>query len=571
MLVPTLSSILSVVLAVPPSIEHVAPKDAVAVLWWSDVAATFDRLAAASVGTVLNDERLKESMGPVIEAWKSRQKELGQGDETMTQEVGMPGALGAALFVERDAELDADRLAFMAYLDYGTRSEKAWTLLTEELKRTAKESNWVVAEEEIDGRPALVVTFPNPEDAPEFDEGPAAMLGQMLAPMESLVLTRTGDTIVAGSAVHVVESCLEALAGKPAGAVLESAAGWRDASGAHPAGDFLLVVMTDPLSKIAQPLMAGPAAGMQEILQTLIGDVTTWSLWGSTSDPTAQIRLRGAATYPTGPKGLFKLVQGDGATLDASRAMGDDCFSYTSFNFDFGGLPRLIEELLAAMPEAAADQVEPMIRAYMPALNKAFGAMGPRIEQVSRADALAEAGYTSLTRIACRDEQSVLPLIQLWGPMMGLEPMEFQGSQVFGGADSPFAVGLGPTGMYLGDRTGVESGLRASVAADSASLSATVLFKRCAEAAGPGSMSAFGYSDIVASMEAARTGLASQEAMFDALGGMEDLPGDETVKAINDAMAKIDLKVLREHVGPIVWTLHGSYQAMVFDWKFLAP
>ncbi|MDA0802635.1 MAG: hypothetical protein O2819_02630 [Planctomycetota bacterium] len=560
----------------PPPIEQVAPDNALASLWCADLASFVESWKGTPMYRALDDERLKESLGQVRKAMEDRKKELAGGGDDGGNDfdaVGWPSAVGASVFTDFDAEMDADQLAYFLYADFGDRADKAWELLARAFRLAAEESKWVLEEEEIDGQPALVATFPEEDlDAGDFDMGPMAMVSQVVLPADGFVITRSGSTLIGASALHIAEDLAVHLGAPPATGRLSGTDGWRDAQGSIGGSQLAVAAFIAPLAKISQPLMAGEAAGAQGVLQALLGDITTVTVGVSAGQGDRQLELSASVVHPGGPEGLFKLLEVPAAVTEPSKAMGDDCINYGIWNIDLSGVPRLIEEILAAVPEEIADEVDPLIRGYMPAINKAFSAMGPRIEMASRADDAEMGGLASLTRIACKDERAALPLVQLWGPQLGLVPTEFQGAQVFASnePDSP-ALGISPTALFMGSRGAVEGALRAAGNADASSIGQQALYARAVEAIGTGPFVGWSVEDTVGMMEAQESAAFERLDMLLQVGVAEAFMGDDALASLGEGFAKIDFKALREFVGPKVFAVTQSRERLTSRWMLLTP
>ncbi len=560
-------------LATPPSIERVAPEKTFVSLWCADVAAVVAALEATPMAKAMDDPRLAASLGKARQALVDRRTELADGDADAGKAVGLPGAVGGAVFPEEDVELDATRMAYFLYADFGDRADKAWDLCAKGLRRAAEESGWTIDEEDLDGQAALVVTFPDDSDDGDFEAGPMEMLGQLVLPPESFVLSRHGSVLVAASAVHLAEDLARELDSPSATGRLGNSTGWKDAQPGLADSQLAIGVYFSEFAKLMQPLMAGPAAGAQGVMQALVGDVTAAALGVSVGTGERQLALRASVVHPAGPAGLFKLLEKPAPVTPATKAMGDDCLSYSAWNVNLAGFPRLLEEVLAAIPEDVADEVEPMIRGYMPALSKAFGAMGPRIESASRRDGAEEGGISSVTRIACSDETSALPLIQLWGPMLGLQPQEFQGAQIFADSNEgmPVALGLGSTGLYFGSRTAVEAGLRAAAATDAESLAATPAWARATSVIGSGEFVGWGFTDTVAQAEASGEAMGGQLGMIRQAGVADELAGDKTLGEVSESWKHVDYKALREFIGLTIYSVTQDRTSLRYEWAILNP
>lgn len=551
-----------------PPVEMIAPESTIASLWCADVKALCSAWHELPMIKMLDDERLRTAFAPLRESWESQVKDLGSGDADKAKDVGVPGAVGAALFTEEDAELDATRVAYFVYADFGENSEKCWDLASEWIRTQGQAQQWSISEEMIGGEPAIVAAMP-PTPADEMDEG-LSMFGQLVVPPEELVITRSGGVVIAASSAGVAEDVVEALRAPAAAGHLASTKAWKDVApvveGAAVSGGLYF----GAVGSLLEPIMVGPMEGAADVQKALFGNVSALAIAGSVGVGDRQLALRASVIHEDGPKGLFTLLN-DGAPIEApSKALGDACLSYQSWRISISSFPDFLDGMLNAMPEELSGQVEGMVAMYMPALKKACSTLGPRIESVAREDESAPEGMTGVTRIACSDEKAIVPFIQLMAPM--LTPTDFQGAQVFADPAVPdLAIGLAPTAMYIGERTAVESGLRANAASDGDTIAQTALWKRASAFVGSQAVIGFACSDLVASLEASREQFRAAQALLDSVNEGAPVDGAEMLDAMTKSLDAVDFSIVREYLGPQVTFVTAGKSAHTLEWVILTP
>lgn len=582
---PLPAAILAVTLALAPAaaasaappIELVAPDTAFATFWCGDVPALIESWRGLPVAKMASDERLKEAFAPVEAAWKAVIDSLGDGDGDRIRELGAPRAIAAAVCTEEDADMDATRMAFLAYADVGEKSPEAWDLAAAWVRARGAANGWTITEETVAGQPAIVAAFP-PEPELLGDDGgdempgidPSGMLGQLLLPAEALVVGRSGDLLIFASSVAVAEDVAAAAAHPEAQGHVASRADWKDVAPALERGAIAAAFYLEPLEALLEPFLETELGVIIDINRALFEGATAITATGTLAQGESQVEVDVGVHHPGGCKGVFKLLSEAAPIEEPSRAMGEECLSYGAWRVNIAGVPGLVESMLDALPEELAGEVEGMVGTYMPALKRATRALGPRIESVVREDASALGGTVAFTRIACTDDKAIVPFLQVVAPQ--LRPTDFQGAQVYADeAPEGFGVGLGQTSLFVGTRAAVESGLRASAAEGGGTLASSELWKRAATIVGNEPCIGISCQDAVGGLEATRSRLETARVLAGAVNEGGAIDPQALSDAFAEALAKADPKAMREFVGPEVATATVTERAHTLRWRLLTP
>ena len=555
------------------SIERVAPPGAFLVVSTKDAAGVQARFEALPLGQMLVALESEEGMAD----WK---KEREAGLEAMADELGIevadivaPGACGLALFVERNEELDAPGLGFVAFVDFGDRAEQAAKLIDAIAKQAALEGGVSLEEVQLGSRTATIVPLPSvgeddsvmspppgvPGGPPRQVPGMGPSMTDLVQPPENLVFAREGSTWLFASSVPALDEAFEGFDGKATKTLADDDQYQAVAAGLG-SQDISLVVVVAPLAPLAEPFFIGPAQMLKPVLTSLFGGMRGMAIGATLDGEIGQIELTGTVGTDGEPRGLLGLFR-EATPIQAPPTLGgESCSSYSRMNFNFPGLVELIEGTLDGFGQEERGMIEPMLMAYMPALQKACGSLGPAMHQFVRLGGEGEG--TSLWAIDCADQKAVVPFVNLLAPQAGLMPEDFQGQTVFRDPTGamPMELGFSASSMLMGDTDSVEQGLRTTGDAGAKGLAADALYRSCQGVIAAGPVSSWGYNDLVASFEAAHQAALSAEGQDD---GFVDEAGDPITPQLADAMpdslmdglASLDGKLLSKYLGPLVWEI----------------
>jgi hypothetical protein len=354
---------------------------------------------------------------------------------------------------------------------------------------------------------------------------------------------------------------------------------WRGNAALLGSSDLSVTLLTGPLQDMLGPMMMGPMAMVQPAIASLFGDIRTWSLGIDVQPKDGILEMSGAAYIPGKKDGLVALLAKGQPIANPPKLLGNECVSYSCANVGFADLWKTIEAAVASLPEMQAEQLAPTLTAYEPIMTKALAVMGPSVHGVQWADANAETGMGGVTAIACGDEKAGMPMLQMFAPSVGLMPRDFQGATIFSGDLVPFAVGLGSGQMLMGESSGVEQALRAAGDKDTKGIADLPIYKRCVGVVAKGGVSAWGFTDTAAQLEAQKSAFDRLEGMQDGMDGfvddagnpIDDIVTDEAMKNVKDMMGKFDAELMKKYLGPSVWWITPGDKGFSMRGRLLMP
>jgi hypothetical protein len=567
-----------------PAVEDLAPKSTFLAVGVKDLGALVERFSSTPLAKLLDDPKIKAltdepAQAAEAEARRKRLAEMGiEGDS-----VPWPGAMRLALFVDRDAELDADSIGVMACADYGANADAASKMFEGIIGKLERDSGRGTEQVDVGGgRRATVIPLPKEDEElgdggrPRPRTNPLDGIGQVAATPDSLFYLRDGSRFWIASSVASLEDALAAAEGR--GEALSSVEDWQGASAQLGSVDAHAMLFTAPLQPLVRPLLSGPMGPMQPLIQKLFGDIRAWGFGLSVGTDRGMVELSSTAFVPGEKLGLVSLVS-DGVEVDAPPAMcGDDALSYQRLNVRFDGIMKLLEDALAALPDMQAEQIAPLLEQWGPGMRKAFGAIGPAMWSFSNPVPGSEGGTRSVTVMRCSDERAATALIALAAPSAGLMPRDFQGGQVYSGEGVPVAIGLGASAVLYGDLAAVEQVMRASTDASARSLAENAVYKRAAASVPAGPVSGWGYVDAVRSFDLNRKAMLAEDGL---IGRMDDAidEQDEVTDmlpmqlppSMRDALQQVDASLLAQYLGPIVYEMRPSDRGLAIRAWWLPP
>jgi hypothetical protein len=566
-----------------PPVEEIAPKSTFLALGIADMGAMAERLSRTPLARLFDDPIMKAMVDENERAAEAEERtrrlaELGID----TDEVPWPGAFRLALFVERNAELDADAIGVMACADYGANAEVAAKMVDGIIQRLERESGRGTERVDVGGgRSATVI--PLPADEEQLGGGrrqpgmnPLDGLGQVAATPDSLFYLRDDSRFWFASSAAALEDSLAAAEGR--GEVLASVEDWQGAAAQLGATDARAIFFTAPLQPIVRPLLSGPMGPMQPLIQKLFGDVRAWGFGVTAGGERGMVELSSTIFVPGEKLGLVSLLS-DGTEVDPPPAMGgDDAISYQRLNVRFSGIMKLLEDALAALPDMQAEQIAPLLEQWGPGMRKAFGAVGPQMWSFTTPAPGADGGTRSVTVMRCADERAATALVALAAPTAGLMPRDFQGGQVYSGEGMSIAIGLGASAVLYGDLAAVEQVMRAATDPAARSLSENPVYRRAAASVPPGPVSGWGYVDAVRSFDIDRKAMLAEDGLIGRMDAAMDGQGDVTdmlpvqlPPSMRGALERVDTALLTKYLGPIVYEMRPGDRGIAIRAWWLPP
>ena len=580
-LVPALAFLPSVALAAdaPLSIRALAPEKSFLVVGVDDLAATRTRLEASPVGQWWKSPGVQEATAE----WR---KNLEAEIEKETQELGVPretvcwpASAGLAMASQLDEETGLEMPVLVMFLDWGADAEKFATFFDASMARQEKEKPAGMTVEEIKGRRtwvfATVDADPAAADPDDMD------FGEPASPFEfpKMHLSRDGGRLFITSSAAALEDAFAVVDGAGAKGVGETA-DFKDSielAGGDP--DLYATLLTKSL----QPLIAAQGgfefALIQPFLGTLFGDIRGWSLGIDFTEEAAGTVLSQhiGILVPDGKVGLLSLL-GEGGLEKVPAIVPADAIGYGRMNVKFSQLMKVLNDVVANLPEMQAEQIQPMLEQFEPMLSPSFAAMGPGMDSWTVVkQPIGPESMQTTTAIPVTDAKAAQGLMMFFGPQAGLAPRDFLGNTVYSGEDSPMAVGYGQTHMFLGSTDNVEAALRAVGQADApAGLDGEAKYRDAMARLAKDGLVGYGWVDVVRTMEVQETMLDElmQGGMMGGLPGLEGLDPEEIAGMASDIEIAKDFPALskllkaeyfKEFFGPAVWQMRSVPKGFRLD------
>jgi len=547
----------------PLSIRTLAPEKSFLVAGIDDVAASVKRLEASPLGAWWRSEPVRAKTAE----WRDNlEKEI----ERYTQELGIaresvcwPASAGLAVASELDEETGLEMPVLVLFLDWGGEAERFGAWYDAQMAKVEKEPPASFAIDEIRGRRVYVFPVGDPADADDMGMGgfddPVSI--------DRLLVTRDGGRLLVSSRAATLEDLLGVLDGDPRKGVGETR-DFRDALelvGGNP--DAYAALLTAPLQPLVAALGGFQFALIQPFLGKLFGDVRAWSFALDFEDEAGAPALTQHAgiLVPAGKVGLLSLFAESGLEKVPSLVPAD-AMSYGRLNLKFADLMRVLNDVVANLPEMQAEQIQPMLEQFEPMIAPSLAAMGPGLHTYGTVrQPITPESLRTTTVIPLTDAKAAQGLLAMFGPQAGLMPRDFLGNTVWSSDDLEVAVGYGQTHMFLGAEDDVEAALRAlGQPVDGAGLEGVAKYRDAIGHLAKDGLVGYGWVDLIAMLEA-------QDAMFDqvmagnvpGLGGLDPSQLADFASEIDWRKGMPELKdvlkaeYLKEFLGSAVWQMRS--------------
>jgi hypothetical protein len=555
------------------TIRELAPETALLVLGMDDVKGTIDRLGATAYGRIWNDPSLAEETKKIRENLEKDLVDAAARAGVERDAVTWPSSIGLALMVEVDEELGLPAVQSVFFCDWSAEAEKATKLLeaiVADIEKEAKDTGRTAKTEEIRGRRTTVVSLEAPkaadgggmdadmdEEGGDFDDfGGMGFGGPDLAPKELCLVTENGRLFAATSMV-AMDMLLGRVDGDRAKAVGDSDLFKDSMALAGGTQDLYAMIST----KAAQPLLGVSPQFMlvQPLIERFFGDIQAWTFGMHAKD--GVLEASQGIYVPGGKKGLLALVDASGEVKAPPTIVPSDAMSYGRMNVRFDRLVPMLDEAIAGLPADQGEMIKPQLDMYRPAMNAAFGAMGPDVHLWSVAAPEGEP-FTNggmVTAISMKNDKdsasAVIDFINLLP--LGLQSRDFNGMTILSDEFSPIAVGIGGGYMVLGGTNMVEQALRSVDAKGEAGLAGDAGFT-AAMGQLPKEAVAYSWTDLVRQLSGVKGSMDQMlDRLEDALDQDAAQPGDGIVPGTEVGMDDIQglwtlLKpeTVKAHMGP---------------------
>jgi hypothetical protein len=331
----------------------------------------------------------------------------------------------------------------------------------------------------------------------------------------------------------------------------------------------------------ALPILA--ALGLDEVRGTAFG--VRFDAAGSVAESTL------AVLVPE-KRGLMALMDLPAKALDAPSFVGADATSVGLVQFNFGGLVPLARSVIQALPDGMQNMAMQQLNQAAPQFEPLLSNLGPEIYTVQTIRRpFAADSQQMLGAIKAGDTQMLNGFIGGFGAMIGLQPQDFQGNQIWRMAGGGMGMAPGTPEialsaafghLFIGSADAVENALRTAGDPDAARLADDPRFQAAAQDM-PGTGLSFGWQDTRASLEYAKWQMENMEDMlreqFRAAYGNdpnaeewieEDVQAE--LEALPDALRNLpDLGPILEIMGDSITTFQVTPKGIVGKTKLLKP
>ena len=142
--------------------------------------------------------------------------------------------------------------------------------------------------------------------------------------------------------------------------------------------DLQVGLLTEPLGAFIKPI-AGPtfAAGMP-FIRAIFEDITGWGFYGTVGRDGNVLASGQNISFNGGPQGIMKLLDVATPVGAIPRYIPEEAMSYGRMNFDFKNLVPTINEIIAGLPEAEAEQLQQATQMFGPMLRPRPRPSAPR-------------------------------------------------------------------------------------------------------------------------------------------------------------------------------------------------
>jgi hypothetical protein len=572
-------------LAETVGIERLAPKDSWLVIGIDDLAATRERWDRTAIrawwGSETVQKLVRDDLDRSGEDARKRLRELGVAEDAWSA----PRAVGFAMFPSFDEALDSDQPHFLLYGEWTDGADGVASIFEAVMAEHEKNGPGRVRAAEIRGRKATAITVKPEEPKPEIGKdgrprrprprrGGLFEEGGMFQHVETIWYVRDGSRFLLGTLEKEIDEALGALEGQARPCVADES-DFKAALDQVGRADGWMTLMTAPMQRVAG--VGGPQMGfLQPMFTSLFGEVRAYGFSVAVGGDESQVELCSGILVKGERMGVFALPDPARPAQAPPKFAPSDAVGYGSIQLQLRDVMKLLETAASNLPEEMSEMVDPTLQQYGPDLRKAFDALGPEVHVISRTapprpgDDPEDQGVYA---IACRDEQAVTGLLNLFLPEAGFEPRDFNGNTVFSAPDGETSMGFGGGMFYMGSAKAVEQCLRGGEGglADSAAC------RQALAAVGAEPVLGWGYTDLVGAIEAQRTALVASARRAE--GRMvpkdqreiADRVGIDLPDGVVDDLGEIDARSLSEGFGPMQWDMRSVREGLVTRLRLLRP
>lgn len=528
---------------------QMVPENTFVFIECSDVHAAMKHFSESSIGKMMMDgASFQDQMKPMMADMASELK-LKESD------VDLPNQLVASLYVTFDEDLGIEVPAYFAAVSWDGNEELPKALFEDRMRTMALDANRVFEREQLRGREMIVVE--SAMELPDFDEAamemdfPVGDMGHIADSLSTQYIVRDGGRLMIASEPIALDNALRVIDG---GSVksLDDQDAFHGLKDMVPGGsaDFEFMVLTGALAPLRDQALAGPGAMAMPIIQELFGEIGGYGVWMSMGTEGNVVEGGTNVLIEGEPRGLMKL-------LDVSRPAGSiptyvpaEAISYTRVDFDFKNLIPTLKNVMSALPEAQAQQIEPMLLQFAPMMQSGLETLGPEVHVFTTPTQSEFEPTRQTVVIPTSNDEAINQMLGMFAPMMGLVPRDFNGETIYSDPLDEFnrmAVGVGSGSLLMGDIDGVEAVLRSSGKRDLPQLGRTDVARHVERSLPGGDFMLWGMIDLVKQAEAVQAMMAMMPMML----ANADVDAGDVQDAMEEGLKRIDAKKLQEMLGPL--------------------
>lgn len=588
-----------------PPIERLAPRNTVIVAGVKNVQESRRNLESTALWSLFTSDSFSEAWASVMTkvepAIQDACDELGLARDSLTWP---EGGLGAAIFWVRDEEIGMPYPGLMVYADWGKGADGVATLIDKSVAK-ATEQGMAPKKIEVVGREAYRFEIPKDlgqEEEDEFDDidmgGPGMGMGGIfgdpasaLENIDSIYLVRSDTSFLLSTELSVMSDALEVIDGKalPCLADRDDFKGIMNQLGQSETYEMFLT--RDATQLLGGPQGLGMAGMFLPMIKQFIGDIQGIGANMNMAAGKAMIEQTTAIYMPNGKSGLTALLDTQTAPAGLPAFAGKDIVSYSTVNFEFKGLPVMIQTISQMFPMpgmAGSDGPSPADMAKM-----ICDPLGPQIHIIQYAhDEPTLSDSQPLYAIQSKGRESLEGFLTQSGmfPMdegkdlgdgrvykLALDQMGAMGGMPMDAGAGPMmpemSLGLTDNYLFVGPTGAVENAMEGSGAKPAATKMAG--WAQAMKLVGNEPVMMWGYSDLPTMIgNQVQMQMAMMDEMMEQYGMGEDpdqagemMEGQEFLNMLKD----FDWSSLHEYMGPNVVTGHATDDGFLFKSYLLPP
>jgi len=488
-------------LAGSPTIAQIAPPDAIAVFGVDDFASAREVFDASFLGALWRDQEMQDWFDRLLDeggmADDFADSDLGEMLENALDRAGMErdelampsGAVGAALWWGENPDIEDIGLRWVTVCDFGDVGEDMRAMVESMIEVIGEEESLEVIDDDYEGADVWEIKLVEedeghhggiPDDAHhegledweedwEFDDSPALDHAHVAWIDNTLVIA--GDRGALERAVNRINGEeMETLADSGAFADVQ-----RQNQGAQAYAAGFIAPMLD--AWIPDEAMVG--FSLDPMLDALgIADIRSVSAGVRFDGPGGAIEQTiGVAVSEK--KGLLALWDTKMDSFTPPSMVGADANAVYMFSFDWSGVMPLINRVIESIPDENA-----RMQAQF-GLGMFAGGVGPLLDGMRSEGVIVETiqrpfapdSEKVVAAFGVRDQEAITAGITAMSPMLGFEPRDFLGNQIWE-SEVGATLGLGFGRIFVGAGEQVEDAMRQAGQAGAAGLADDPAFRK---------------------------------------------------------------------------------------------